>query len=292
MNHFDGVIPALVTPFTREGKINDRVLRQIIEMNLEKGVTGFYVGGSTGEALLLSQEERKYIVDIVSDETRGKAKLIAQIGSFATKHAIELAEHAEKAGVEAISSVPPFYYQFKQDELKAYYHDLVKAVELPMILYHVPSLAGVSLTAESIRELFQGTQIVGIKHTSYDLLHLQLLLDTYPNKVIINGHDELYLASLTVGCQSSIGSTFNFMAEKFLLIDRLYKEGKIEEARSIQNEVNEVVAVLLKIGVFQGVKAALALQGIECGTCRRPFKPLTVEESELLRKVLIKNGVV
>lgn len=122
-------------------------------MNIKKGVDGFYVGGSTGEAFLLSREERKYILDIVKEVGKGKCKIISHIGCIGTDHAIELAEHAKRVGVDAISAIPPFYYKFSFKEIKNYYFDIVNQVDMLMIVYNFPALSGVELTEERVAEL-------------------------------------------------------------------------------------------------------------------------------------------
>lgn len=134
MNKYNGIIPALITPYTKEGKINEKSLEKLVKLNLDKGVNGFYVGGSTAEAFMLSLEERKYLLDIVSDTAKGQATIINHVGCISTDEAIELAKHAEKVGADAISAIPPFYYKFSYEEIKNHYLDIVNSVNLPMII--------------------------------------------------------------------------------------------------------------------------------------------------------------
>ncbi|MGM0877920.1 MAG: N-acetylneuraminate lyase [Bacillota bacterium] len=286
MEKFYGIIPALITPFTENGKINEKALQQIVKINLEKGVSGFYVGGSTGESFLMTTEERKTILEIVSHEAKGKAKIIAHIGSIATDHALELSRHAAELQVDAISSLPPFYYKFSLSEIKSYYLDIVNEVSLPMIIYNIPALTGVSFTSDNIGDLLEDTRIMGVKYTSHDLFQMQRMLQEYPEVTVFNGHDEVFLGGLAMGAKSAIGSTFNFMAEKFIRIQKLYEAGKLDEARNLQAEANQIISILIKVGVFQGVKEALKMMGIPCGECRRPFKKLDNEERNMLQKVL------
>lgn len=113
-----------------------------------------------------------------------------------------------------------------------------------------------------------------MKHTSYDLFQLQRVLKKYPRKSVFCGHDELFLSASAVGVQAGIGSTYNFMAEKFVKIQKLVSENNWTEAQAVQDEANAVIEALCKVGVFKGVKAALKLQGMDCGECRKPFLPL------------------
>lgn len=283
---FKGVFPALVTPFRENGEINAKAMEQLVELNLDKGVSGFYVGGSTAESFMLSPDERKYALEIVMDATKGKADVIANIGMFSTQQGIDLAKHAEKLGVSAISSVPPFYFKFNMQEYYRYYSDILDEVSLPMFIYNVPAMSGVNFTEQDFDKFFQHKRIIGVKYTSYDLFLMQKLIQKYPDKTIFIGHDEIYLSALATGAKALIGSTVGLMAEKFIKIEKLFQAGKQEEALQVQGKVNQIVSVLVKIGVFKGVKAALELRGIPCGTCRKPLQPLTDEELHMLKDAL------
>ena len=129
-----------------------------------------------------------------------------------------------------------------------------------------------------------------MKHTSYDLFQLQCVISHYPEKSIFIGHDEIFLPAFAVGARAAIGSTFNFMAEKFIEIATLVENNEIKKALEIQNEANEIIKELCRIGVFKGVKAALKLQGFDCGECREPFLPLAKRDVDSLKVILEKNG--
>ena len=289
MKKLKGIFPALITPFTEEGKVNGAMIQKLVEMNLEKGVSGFYVGGSTAESYLLSPDERKYALEAVMEAVDGKADVIANIGMFATEHSMDLARHAAKVGVTAISSVPPFYFPFTIKEYEKYYTSIAEETGLPMIIYNVPAMSGVKFSENDIERFFSNEQIVGMKHTSYDLFQLQRLVSAYPEKNIFIGHDEILLSAFAVGARAAIGSTFNFMADKFIKIAELTEKNEMEEALKIQDKANAVISELCKVGVFKGVKAALKFQGYDCGVCREPFMPLSAEEEAGLRKVLEEN---
>lgn len=286
MARFQGVFPALVTPFDQHGRVDDRAIEKLVAYNLEKGVAGFYVGGSTGESFMLSAEERMHVLEVVMAAVSGKAEVIANIGLFSTAQGIQLAAHADQLGVSAISSVPPFYYKFNMAEYAQYYSDILDAVSVPMLIYNVPAMSGVLFSEEDFARFFAHDRIIGVKYTSYDLFLMQRLIQQHPDKNVLIGHDEIYLSALAAGARALIGSTVGLMAEKYLEIERLYLAGKLEDALQIQGEVNQIVAVLVSIGVFKGVKAALEMRGIPCGECRKPFQPLNAEETVLLIDVM------
>ena len=290
MKKFKGIFPAIVTPFDENGKVNLSALELLIEKSLEKGVSGFYVGGSTGESYLLTAEERKTVLEQVVKVTDGRADIIANIGLFATEHGIELAKHAEALGVDAISSVPPFYFPFSMDEYVQYYNDLAESVSIPVIIYNIPAMSGISFKTDDIARFFSNEKIIGMKHTSYDLFQLQRILEKYPQKSVFCSHDELFLSATAIGVEAGIGSTFNLMAEKFVLLQHLVKENHWEEAKAVQAEINAVVEGLLKIGIFKAIKSGLKMQGIDCGTCRKPFQPISKEEEYYLQRLLEEHN--
>ncbi|MDC7288202.1 N-acetylneuraminate lyase [Blautia schinkii] len=290
MEKFTGIFPALITPFDKDGRIDAEMVERVVESCLAKGVNGFYVGGSTGESYLLTAEERRYMLEQVVKAVDGRGRIIANIGVFATAQGIELAKHAESLGVSAISSVPPFYFPFNMDEYVQYYNDLAESVSVPVIIYNIPAMSGITFKTSDIERFFTNDKIIGMKHTSYDLFQLQRVLEEYPEKSVFCGHDELFLSAAAVGVQAGIGSTFNFMAEKFVKIQKLVSENRWTEAQSVQNEANAVIEALCKVGVFKGVKAALKLQGLDCGECRKPFQPLHESQVQMLRNVLEENG--
>lgn len=285
MTNFRGVFPALITPFSQNGRINEKALEELVKYNLSLGVDGFYVGGSTAEAFLLSMDERKYILDIVSQTAKGACTIIYHVGCIGSDHAIKLAKHAEALGVDAVSSVPPFYYKFSFEEIKSYYEDIVNSVNLPMIIYNFPALSGVSLTSDNVKVLAQDKRFIGIKHTSMDLFQLQRMKQADSRLIVYNGHDEVFLASLAMGSDGAIGSTYNFMANKFIEIRNLFLNNKKDEAMELQAQVNKVVSVLIKVGVFQGIRHILEIMGIDCGNCRKPFAILSEEQKNELDKV-------
>lgn len=292
MQKFEGIFPALVTPYDIDGRINAKMAEQLTEHLLEKGVSGFYVGGSTGESYLLSAEERKHLLETVIRTAGDKVPVIASIGVVATEHGIELAKHAESVGATAISAVPPIYFSFTRDEYIRYYEELSEATSLPLIVYNVPAMSGVQFSKSDLERLLSHEKILGIKHTSYDLFQLQQLIQEHPKKNIFIGHDELYLSALSVGAKAGIGSSFNIMPEKFLKIQQLFEEKKLEEALAVQGEVNRVIEVLIRVGVFKGIKEILRLQGLECGDCRKPFLPLKEAEKRMVYDCAKENHLL
>lgn len=289
MVQLQGIFPALCTPFDARDKINLPVLCDLVEMNLAKGVDGFYVNGSTGEAFLMSVDERKATLEAVVRQVAGRAKIIAHIGTIATDTAIALARHAKEAGADAISSIPPFYYGFTFEEIHGYYRDIVDAVDMPMILYNFPANSGVRLTLDNIRAFLDDPRFIGVKHTSNDFYMLERIKAQYPGAVVYNGYDEMFLSGLSAGADGGIGSTYNVMAEKFVQMRALFAQGRLQEAQRLQQQANAIIAALIRVGVLPGEKALLEALGLPFGPCRKPFRALTAQETEWLVGIFKDN---
>lgn len=286
MKKLGGIYPALITPYTSNGAVNHEALREIVEWNIQKGVNGFYVNGSTGECHILTLDERKAVLETVVDQVKGRVNVIAHIGCVSTDQVIELGYHAKETGADAISAIPPFYYKFSADEIVAHYHAVVDAVQMPMIAYNMPAMSGVELTPALLKRLAANRWIAGVKHTSMNLFQLERMKKVRDDLVIFNGHDEVCLAGLAMGADGAIGTTYNFMAEKFLKLAACVRESRLEEAFREQESANTVIGALVQTGVFAGTKYLLwKLKGIECGECRKPFSPLSKESKYLLDQV-------
>jgi len=286
MQLLEGIFPAIITPFDRDGKLMEDDLCTLVEYLIDKGVQGFYVGGSSGEAILMNKKERKRVLELVKKQTAGRVKVVAHIGCQYTGDSIDLAKHAAEQGVDAISSLPPYYYKYSLNELTAYYEDIIRAVPLQMIVYNAPALTGVAFNSDNIAPIFTNELAIGVKYTSYDLYQMQRLVARYPNKLIINGHDEQLLSALSVGVRCAIGSTFILMPETYLGIMKSFAENDMARALKLQNQANKVMETLLDIGIFRAVKGTLNLLGLPAGNCRKPFAPLSKDEMVRLEKLL------
>ncbi|WP_300800971.1 N-acetylneuraminate lyase [uncultured Acetatifactor sp.] len=284
---FKGIFPALLTPFDGQDRVDTEVLGRLVDYNLQKGVDGFYVAGSTAEVFLLDAKERLAVMEAVSSRAGGKCTLIAHIGCISTKQAIEYAREAKEMGYDAISSVAPFYYKFSFEEIRRYYFDIVDAVDLPMLIYNFPAFSGVNLTTDNIREFLADDRFLGVKHTSSDFYALEQFKAGFPDKVVYNGYDEMFLAGLSMGADGGIGSTFNFMAEKYIEIRRLFQENDMSAAQALQREVNTILRALVEVGVMQGEKAIMEGLGFPLGQARSPFVPLSGAQKEKLLRLTL-----
>ena len=269
---FAGLYPALLTPFDAGDRVNPEALAKLVEFNIRGGADGFYVAGSTAEVFMLTPEERRLVYRTVAEAAGGRVRLIAHIGAISTADTVAYGEFASSLGYDAISAVAPFYYKFGFGQIKEHYFAVQRAVGLPMLVYNFPGNSGVNLTADQIGEFLSDDGFIGMKHTSSDYFALQTVKSRYPGKVIYNGYDEMFLCGLAMGADGGVGSTYNFMVDKFVKMRKLFSEGDTKGALAVQDTVNRIIASLIKIGVAEGEKEVLCRLGIDMGRARSPYR--------------------
>jgi len=281
-NEFCGVYAALLTPFNKQGKVCKSRLRKLVKFLISKGLDGLYVCGSTGEGLLMDVEERKLVAEIVKEQAGNKIKIVAHIGgSLNTKNVLNLAKHAEKIKLDAVSSIPPIYYPYGFDDIFAYYENVAESTNLPFFVYYIPITTGVTLSNEKIIEFGKIKNIIGLKYTDSDFYILQdLLLKMKGKWIAFSGSDQLFLPALTMGVVGSIGSTQNVLPEIFVEIYRNFKEGNIKKSMELQKRITVAVSLLKKYGGITVWKTALKFRGIDAGFARAPFKERFSQEEE------------
>lgn len=289
MKDLRGIYPALPTPMSGDGAVNYAALKDLVDFVIGQGVDGVYIGGSTAESFLLTEDERKKIAETVLAHTAGRVKAIVHTGAGGTDAALRLSKHAKANGADAISSVPPIYFKYTTDEVIAYYLELIEASDMPLVVYNIPAFTGINMTQGPIAELFKHPRVVALKHTNTNMYELERVLAHNPSLIALNGYDEAFLSGLSMGASGMIGSTVNFMARKFIALRDAFQAGRNEEAFRLQREANEIIETLVEVGVFNAVKYALTLRGVDCGNCRGPFKPLTDEGKARVKAVLEKH---
>lgn len=280
---FEGIFPALVTPFDEAGKLKENGLRQIVKYLIEvQKINGLYVTGSTGEFLLLSLEERKRIFKIVAEEAKGKITLIAQVGSLNLPEVITLVKYAEELGYDAASAITPFYYGFSFAEVKGYYEEISKNTNLPMLIYYLPQLAGSKVGLEQFGQLLSIKNVIGCKYGANDVYLFERLLSAFPEKLFMFAWDEALTTGLLLGAKGFIGSTYNVNAQGVRDIMESFNKNDLVKLRKLIHKYSDFVEALLASGLMQTIKAIMALDGVDAGYNRKPFK--FIHHDELKQK--------
>lgn len=273
-----GVLPAFITPFTEEGKIMDEGVKELIDFHLENGIDAFYVGGSTGEAMIMTPDERMHIAELVINYVKNRVPVIVHVGTADTKTAIELAMHAEKMGADGISSVPPYYYKMSKEYIKEFYKSIASSVKLPFLIYNIPILTGVSINSEFMIEMMEIENIIGLKYTDTNLEEFRKIKAYDKGRIIaFMGYDAMLLSALVMGADGGIGSFYNIMPAGFAGVYDNYKKGNIQEAVEIQWKIDYYIAIIKKYicpANQPALKSILKEMGINCGTVKPPILPL------------------
>ncbi len=290
---FKGIMPALPTPVDSNEKLKKGVIEKLVDFDLAGGVNGFYVCGATGEGPALSVKTRMDTLEAVMAQNNGRGKIIAHIGGPNFTDVKKLIAHAEKCGVDAISSMAPnAYYSHNNSEIVSYYKKIASLTSLPVLIYVTPLLLGNDLT-KIFNELMAVENIIGAKFTLKDYYLMSLLkMINGGNINVINGPDEMLLAGLSMGADGGIGSTYNVMPEKYVALYNAFTAGNIAEARRIQYEINKIVNVLVKDNnCFAKVKATLTLKGIDMGNTVFPGAKFLKRDFAKLKKELNEAGM-
>ena len=285
MNKFKGVYAALMTPFQANGAVDYDALKVLADHCIDAGLTGLYVGGSTGEGFLLTEEERMEVFRTVGKHLSGKCNLFAHVGAISTDSAIRMAKVAQDSGFDAVSAVAPFYYSFPLEAIKTYYSDIMSATDLPMIMYNFPNAGGFNGMLDVVNAFIQDDKLLGIKHTSQNLFELEQFKHLERDLTVFNGFDEMLVAGLSMGADGGIGSTYNFMPKIILDIYNSFCNGDIAAAQKAQEKANRIIADILPYGVFQMEKEILNQLGVPVGECRKPFLPLSEEGREKAKEI-------
>lgn len=290
MKEMLGIYVASATPFDAAGKLDEKVLEQLITRNLNEKADGFFLGGSSAECFMLSHKERVAAFEVAS-QFKDKADLIAHVGCLSTWEAIEYAKEAKEMGFHHIAATPPLYYGFTSEEVCNYYYDISSAVNMPLIVYNFPgnTKREFDLSDPNYQKLFTSSAIEGVKHTNQVVYQMERFMELNPELKIWNGFDETMVAGLALGAQGSIGSTFNCMLPHYRKIYDAFLAGQIDEARQMQHKANNIMAAFCKVGLIAAVKYVLCTQGIAVGEPRKPFMPLTESAKEYIDKVLEDN---
>lgn len=284
------IFAATLTPMDAKGSVAPQNVAPLTDFILSKGVHGLYVSGSTGESVLQNREERAEILTATAEHARGKCTLIAHVGSASTGDAVALAAVAGEQGYSAVSAVPPYYYKHNFEDIADYYRAIADASGLPLIIYNIPALSGTDLSTEKLLELMEDDRIAGVKFTAPDLFQFGELRKAAPTKKFYFGTDEMFIGAAAIGTDGGIGSTYNLIGDVYLAVQTAIEAGDINEARRQQRKANDLIAVLLKVGVIGGLKHALNRLGVPVGPCRRPFSPMSDDGIALLDSWLDANG--
>jgi len=288
-----GIIPAMVTPITPEGKINVGALRKLTNYLIEGGVHGLFPVGSQGEFYALTFEEKKKVIETVIEETRGRVPVYAGTGAITTREAIALTQMAEAAGVSAVSVITPFFISPNENELFEFYSAIAKSTRLPILLYNNPGRTGVNMSVNFILRASKIENIVGIKDSSGDMtLMAECIRRADKGFSVLSGRDTLIYGVLCYGGKGGIAATANVAPKIVAEIYDAFVAG--DPKRSLEAQFRLApLRLAFDLGTFPVViKEALNLIGIDAGVGIAPVGGIKPEAKEELKKILKGMGLL
>ena len=287
----DVLIAAAYTPFTSDLEVDYRQVAHQLDYLLSTGVKGVLIGGTTGEGVSLTMQERMQLVETWKKIVPNDFKLVVHVGHNAYKESNELALHAQKIGADSIlGSTPTYFRPTSSTELVSFFQHSLKGINLPFYYYHIPSVTGVSLSmVELLSDMKEKVKTFrGIKFTHEDLDEFEQCSNSHSGQYdMVFGRDEMLLEAVQRGARTATGSTYNYMASLYTEMLSAYRNGQGEIANELQAEAVRIIKILNDFGggIVAG-KAMMQLAGVDCGPVRPPLTSLTPFKTEQMTEAL------
>lgn len=286
---YQGIIPAFYACYDEDGKVSRERTIALAEHLLKKGVKGVYVGGSSGECIYQSKEERKEILEAVMEVAKGKMTVIAHVACNNTADSCELAAHAESLGVDAVASIPPIYFHLPEHAIAQYWNDISAAApNTDFVIYNIPQLAGVALTMPLFHEMLKNPRVAAVKNSSMPVQDIQMFkMDGGEGFVVFNGPDEQLVSGLAMGADGGIGGTYGVMPELYIKMFNLCKAGDFAAAREIQFAADAIIYGMCscKGNLYAVMKEIIKIrEGLDIGSVRKPMPALVPEDMDQVKK--------
>lgn len=290
---FKGCGTALVTPFTKDNRIDFEALERLIDFQLNGGADAIIIFGTTGEASTLTDDEKLETAKFTLERVGGKVPVIAGAGSNNTLRGIELSKMLESAGVDALLHVTPYYNKTNEEGLKRHFRAVAEAVNLPVILYNVPSRTGMNLLPETCGELSKVPNIVAIKEASGDVRTVSAI-QTFAGEdfTVYSGNDDVILPTLACGGKGVISVLSNILPGAVSVMCKSFFAGELEAARSLQKKYSKLISLLFCETNPIPVKYALQLMGMCAETTRLPLWNMSDANKEKLKNEMEKLHII
>ena len=283
---FSGTATALITPFLKDGSVDEKTLRRIVDFQEENGVDALVPCGSTGESATLSHDEHIDVIKIVVDQAR-KAKVIAGAGSNSTHEAIVLSRRAQDAGADGILSISPYYNKPTQEGIYQHYKTISESIDIPLVLYNVPGRTGSNIAAETTLRLAKLPGVAAIKEASGSIDQIQTILASRPKDfLVLSGDDGLTFPMMALGCDGTISVASNCFPKEVSEMIRLCRSGMYSEARGIHMRMLPLFSALFIESNPIPINYIMKKAGFGTGTVRLPLTELTPASAAAVDAVL------
>jgi 4-hydroxy-tetrahydrodipicolinate synthase len=298
LKELKGVYPALITPFKKNGEIDEEGFRSNIDFVIEGGVAGIVPCGCTGEAATLRFEEQKRLLQIAvdqADRNRRKVPVIGGSGSNNTQEALELTQYAKEAGAAGAMLITPYYNKPMPAGQILHYRTIASKVEMPIILYNVPGRTGINMLPETIAQLAGDEFVVGIKEASGNLEQVEKIIeltrDSKKRFTVLSGDDNLTLPIMAMGGKGVVSVLANIMPKEMSTLVKYYDEGNVKKAIDMYYRIAPIMKGMFIETNPIPVKAAANMLGIAAGSLRLPLTELAPENQKKLKALLDAYGV-
>ena len=288
---FTGCATAIATPMNADGSINYEEFGKLIDYQIENGIDGLVICGTTGESATMTDEEHREVIRFGIERVNHRVPVIAGAGSNDTAYAIELSKEAEKMGADALLQVTPYYNKTSQRGLVKHFTTIADNVNIPIVLYNVPSRTGVNIGVDAYIEMSKHPNITAVNEASGNMSTV-MAISAYTDLDIYSGNDDEALCCLALGGKGLISVTSNVAPREKHDEMKLYLEGKHEEALEIQKKILPLdKAMFMDVNPIP-VKEALNIMGFKAGECRLPLCSMTDEMKAKLKSVMENLGLV
>lgn len=294
LSRFRGSMPALVTPFAADGSVDEKAFRELVEWQITEGSHGVVPVGTTGESPTLSHDEHKRVVEIAVEVAAGRVPVIAGAGSNNTAEAVDLANHAERAGADALLVVTPYYNKPNQRGLKAHFAAIAEAVSLPIFIYNIPGRSIIDMTPQTMAELAgEHVNIIGVKDATANMSRTTQQRDACGTDFIqLSGEDITALGFNAHGGVGCISVTANVAPRLCAQFQEACLDGRFGEALSLQDKLAPLHQALFIEPNPAGAKYALSVLGRMDETVRSPMVPLAEEAKSAVRDAMTHAGLI
>lgn len=284
----EGIYTPNLVPFRSDGRIDEEELRRMVNWLIEKGVSGLYPNGSTGEFIRLSFEERKRVIQIVAEENRGRVPILAGAAETNLTMILEACRAYADLGCVAVSVTGPYYYKVSQESIEHFFRELAKQSPIDILLYNIPQFSNEISVAVVARLALDCPRIVGIKDSSRDfprfLSTLHQVKPQRPDFSCLIGCEEILLPALHMGADGGTIATSGVVPEVIMKLYREFRAGNLEEARRIQFKLLDLIQAMSQGTNFpEGFRAGMSLRGFKLGTTRQLLSPREQSDLEEIR---------
>jgi len=270
----EGVYAAMLTPFDEAGKVNETVLRKMVDFLIDKGIDGLYPVSSVGEFVHLTLEENMGIMDICVDQAKGRVPVVPGVSASCAEKAVILAKHAEKIGCNGVVACAPYYFTVSQEIVEKHFEIIADSISIPVVLYNIPFAAN-KITYDVVKRLSRRENVVALKDSSGSMVDIVHFMDKIriigEDLSLLLGREDIYFPGLIMGAKGCMVASGCIVPEIMKRMHECFLEGNYDEARELQFSILILLRAMWSLTMPIGFKAAMELRGFPMGPFKQPL---------------------